>query len=136
MRSVRRANTAPEMEVRRALHAMGLRFRLHRKDLPGTPDIVLPRYRTAIFVNGCFWHRHEDCSKSTNPRTRAEFWAKKFSENAARDLRKSYALSSLGWSVITIWQCETERREDLRRILESRVHPSEEAPLAVIVSLI
>lgn len=106
MRAVRRADTKPELAVRKELHRLGFRFRLHRKDLPGTPDIVLPRHLVAIFVHGCFWHRHTGCSKATTPRTRADFWGQKFAANIARDEKNEAALSEKGWRVVTIWECE------------------------------
>lgn len=101
-------NTKPELLVRRALHAMGYRFRLHRRDLPGSPDIVLPRYRTAIFVHGCFWHHHEGCSVGKLPRTRQEFWSEKFRKNRARDEAVRIELEARGWRVETIWECEAK----------------------------
>lgn len=100
-------DTKPEIVVRRLLHGMGRRFRLHRKELPGTPDIVLPSSRKAIFVHGCFWHRHEGCPKATTPKTRTEFWQEKFSRNIERDARKEMQLRAAGWNVITVWECET-----------------------------
>ena len=108
MRSVRQRDTAPELVVRRTLHSLGYRFRLHRKDLPGTPDIVLPRYKLAIFVHGCFWHRHQGCRLATMPASNVEFWVPKFEGNVARDVRKEAALRELGWQVLTVWQCETK----------------------------
>lgn len=107
MRSVRRANTKPEIAVRRSLHALGFRFRLHRNDLPGTPDLVLPKYRIVVFVHGCFWHRHKGCSKATFPKTRTKFWTTKFRQNVARDQRNVEQLEQAGWLVLTIWECET-----------------------------
>lgn len=100
-------DTKPEMVVRRLLHAIGRRFRLHRRDLPGTPDIVFPKSRKAIFVHGCFWHRHESCAKATTPKTRVEFWQEKFDRNMARDKRKEAELRAVGWDVTTVWECET-----------------------------
>lgn len=100
-------DTKPEKLVRRLLHAMGRRFRLHRRDLPGTPDIVLPATRKAIFVHGCFWHRHEGCRKATTPKTRKIFWLDKFAANVERDARKELQLRAAGWDVITVWECET-----------------------------
>ena len=114
MQAVGRSNTRPELAVRRILHGLGLRFRLHRKDLPGTPDIVLPRYQTAVFVHGCFWHRHEGCSRTTTPKTRADFWSRKFQQNVARDRKNEELLTASGWSVLTVWECETKRPGDLR----------------------
>lgn len=100
-------DTKPELIVRKALHALGYRFRLHRGDLPGRPDIVLPRYKCAIFVHGCFWHRHPGCKKASTPATRIEFWQAKFAANMARDERNLFDLKALGWNVITVWECET-----------------------------
>ncbi|WP_116090043.1 very short patch repair endonuclease [Sphingomonas crusticola] len=113
MRAVRRANTKPEMAVRRALHGAGYRFRLHRKGMAGTPDLVLPRYGVAIFVHGCFWHRHDGCSKATMPKTRVEFWQIKFRQNQARDRRNEAHLLKEGWRVLTVWECETRTPEEL-----------------------
>jgi DNA mismatch endonuclease (patch repair protein) len=119
MRAVRRAHTVPEVMVRRLLHSLGLRFRLQRRGLPGTPDIVLPKHRTAIFVHGCFWHRHEGCSKATTPKTRAEFWQDKFERNVQRDREKEQALAKAGWRVLTIWECETRQAETLAEKLRA-----------------
>lgn len=105
MGRVRSKNTAPELAVRKALHAAGFRFRLHRRDLAGRPDIVLPRFRLAIFVHGCFWHGH-DCRRGRLPEDNAEFWAKKIDRNKARDAAAHATLSQAGWIVETIWQCE------------------------------
>ena len=107
MQRVKQRDTAPELEVRRQLFALGLRFRLQRRDLPGTPDIVLPSRRLAIFVHGCFWHRHHNCPKATTPKLRAAFWAEKFEANVARDRAKASALRKAGWKVATVWECET-----------------------------
>lgn len=111
MSRVRQANTKPEMLVRSLLHRLGYRFRLHRKDLPGSPDIVLPKHRTAIFVHGCFWHRHAGCRKATTPKSNLDYWLKKFEENIERDSRKERELAALGWRVVTVWQCETDSRD-------------------------
>lgn len=108
MARVRSKDTAPELKVRRALHRLGLRFRLHRSDLPGRPDVVLPRYRTVIFVHGCFWHRHSACPRSSMPKTRAAYWDAKFKANLARDQRNIEALKAAGWQVLIIWECETK----------------------------
>ena len=107
MASIRAKDTRPELLVRRYLHATGLRFRLHDRRLPGSPDLVLPGHRVAIFVNGCFWHRHQGCAYASVPATRPEFWAAKFSGNVARDQRKTAALVGSGWRVITVWECDT-----------------------------
>lgn len=101
------ANTKPEMAVRRLLHRLGYRFRIHRKDLPGRPDIVLPRYRTAIFVHGCFWHRHAGCKVATFPKSQPEFWRAKFDNNVERDAANTSRLEALGWRVLVVWECET-----------------------------
>lgn len=114
MRAVRRLSTNPEVAVRRVLNDLGFRFRLQRKDLPGTPDIVLPKYKTAILVHGCFWHRHEGCKKATTPKTRVEFWTRKFDQNIARDHRNVDELIKRGWSVLVIWECETRDWKSLK----------------------
>jgi DNA mismatch endonuclease (patch repair protein) len=106
MASIRGKDTKPEMAVRRLLHAMGYRFRLHRRDLPGTPDVVLPRHGKAIFVHGCFWHGH-GCGAGRLPKSRPEFWAPKIAANRERDARSLRALRSRGWSVAVVWACET-----------------------------
>lgn len=104
MRSVRSKDTKPEMALRSALHARGLRFRLHAKLLAGRPDIVLPRWGACIFVHGCFWHRH-GCSMTTTPKSNADFWTAKFEANQERDRRAIETLADAGWRVLTIWQC-------------------------------
>jgi DNA mismatch endonuclease (patch repair protein) len=105
------------MIVRRVLHGLGLRFRLHRKDLPGTPDIVLPKHRAAMFVHGCFWHRHEGCRKATTPKTSVEFWQTKFEQNIRRDRRNAELLLEKGWTVVTVWECQASRRDELQSTL-------------------
>jgi len=119
MSRIRGRDTAPELRVRSALHRAGLRFRLHRRDLPGTPDIVLPRFKTVIFVHGCFWHRHEGCKYAYMPKSRIEFWEEKFSRNVERDRRKILQLQQAGWRVEIIWECETTDMVTLRRRLDS-----------------
>jgi DNA mismatch endonuclease (patch repair protein) len=122
MSRIRSGNTRPEKVVRSLLHSMGYRYRLHRKDLPGKPDIVLPRYKTAIFVHGCFWHRHQGCKNATMPKTNAEFWKKKLSENVERGSKKQADIERLGWNVVTIWECETEKSPiELAAILQGRI---------------
>jgi DNA mismatch endonuclease (patch repair protein) len=111
MRSVRSRHTKPEILVRSALHRLGFRFRLHRKDLPGKPDIVLPKLKTAIFVNGCFWHRHSGCAKATSPKSNVDFWNAKFEANVARDLSNRIELESMGWRVVVVWQCQSRSLE-------------------------
>jgi DNA mismatch endonuclease (patch repair protein) len=111
MAAIRSANTKPEVRVRSALHALGFRFRLHRRDLPGCPDIVLPKHRTVIFVHGCFWHCHRCKYGSVVPATRADFWANKRAGNVARDRRNATALRKLGWRVLVLWECEVRTGE-------------------------
>lgn len=106
MSRVRGKNTRPEELVRSLLHRMGFRFRLHRKDLPGTPDIVLPKYRIVIFVHGCFWHRHPGCKKTTMPQTNRDFWEKKLARNVERDAEIAERLTKAGWRVLVVWECE------------------------------
>lgn len=114
-------DTAPELAVRCALHRMGYRFRLHRPDLPGKPDIVLPRHRTVFLVHGCFWHRHPGCRFAYTPSSRIEFWQEKFRNNVIRDRRVQRELEKQGWKVRTVWECETRIEKDLthrlRRVL-------------------
>lgn len=111
MRLVRARDTKPELIVRRALHAAGLRFRLHAKDLPGKPDIILRRRRTVIFVHGCFWHRHPDpdCRRARLPKTRREFWESKLNGNRSRDETVRARLEKKGWRVIEIWECQLDQ---------------------------
>lgn len=111
MATIRGKDTKPEMLVRRFLHAQGLRFRLHRADLPGKPDIVLPRLRSCVFVHGCFWHRHPGCRYAVLPKTRAEFWAAKLEGNVERDRQAIEALRNAGWTVFIIWECELRGSE-------------------------
>lgn len=112
MSLVRSKNTKPELLVRSLLHRMGYRFRLHRKDLPGSPDMVLPKYRTAIFVHGCFWHQHPGCKKATLPNQNAEFWREKFERNVRRDENAQRRLREMGWRVLVLWECEVKRDAD------------------------
>lgn len=107
MRSVRQKNTSPEMIVRRLVHAMGGRYRLHRRGLPGTPDLVFPGRRLVLFVHGCFWHRHQGCRLASTPKSNVLFWRDKFCANVERDLRKEAELEAFGWRVVVIWECET-----------------------------
>ena len=125
MRAVKRAHTAPEIVVRQVLHALGLRFRLHRRDLPGSPDIVLPKFRTVVFVHGCFWHRHPDCRYATTPKSRQEYWLPKFEANVERDARKEAQLRELSWRVLVMWECETKSLE----ALEARLRLEFDLPL-------
>lgn len=113
MSRVKPKDTIPEIKVRKAAHSLGYRFRLHRADLPGRPDIVFPRLRLAIFVHGCFWHRHADCKKASMPKSKVEFWRDKFERNVARDAANVAELERLGWRVEVIWECETKNAESL-----------------------
>ena len=117
MSRIKSKDTTPERIVRSFLHRNGFRFRLHVKDLPGKPDIVLPKYKTVIEVRGCFWHRHEGCKDATTPSTNAVFWQKKFAENVARDKRTKQDLKSLGWNVIVVWECEVKRNIFMQSLL-------------------
>lgn len=112
-------NTKPEIVVRSLLHNLGFRFRLHRKDLPGKPDIALPKYKKVIFVHGCFWHGHADCSRSKRPSTNEEFWREKLDKNIERDKATVYALKKLGWNVLTVWACEVNDANKLKTKLLS-----------------
>lgn len=105
MRGITGKNTRPEMALRSALHRRGLRFGLHRKDLPGKPDIVMPRFNAVIFVHGCFWHRHEHCRLATTPQTRPQFWRDKFAANVARDRSNLARLDEAGWRTAIVWEC-------------------------------
>lgn len=116
MSRIRSKDTGPEIAVRKALHDAGYRFRLHRRDLPGTPDIVLPRYKSVIFVHGCFWHGH-DCPRGRIPATRTEFWEAKVCKNKNRDALNGEALLRLGWQVITIWACEIEKNRHFMNMI-------------------
>lgn len=111
MARIRGKNTTPELVVRRLLHSLGYRYRIHRADLPGTPDIAFIGRRKAIFVHGCFWHQHEGCSKASMPKTREAYWSKKFSTNLERDSRKLKELARMGWKVLVVWECETKNKE-------------------------
>jgi DNA mismatch endonuclease, patch repair protein len=114
-------DTLPEVRVRSLLHRAGYRFRLHVSALPGTPDIVLAKYRTIIRVQGCFWHRHDDCRLAYVPKSREEFWRAKFESNVVRDARQRNELEAAGWLVIDVWECETRSPVTLRRVLSERL---------------
>ncbi|PJE40128.1 MAG: very short patch repair endonuclease [Pseudomonas sp.] len=120
MAGIRGSNTSPEMKVRRLLHRHGFRYRLHQRDLPGRPDIVLARYHLCIFIQGCFWHRHPGCRYATNPRTREDFWQRKFAQNVARDALNRSQLLGQSWRVMELWECGIRGPEsDLMWILEA-----------------
>lgn len=118
MSRIRGKDTEPEKQVRSLLHGMGYRFRLHRKDLPGRPDIVLSKYKAVILVHGCFWHRHRGCKYAYKPKSRIEFWKEKFRQNIERDRRKTREMKKLGWRVIVVWECELEDQESLTKKLQ------------------
>jgi DNA mismatch endonuclease (patch repair protein) len=121
MSRIRGKDTGPERAVRSLLHRLGYRFRLHSRVLPGKPDIVLRRYRTVIFVHGCFWHRHRNCRFAYSPKTRQAFWAAKFRDNQRRDARLQEGLKSAGWRVLIVWECELRKEARLRKRLESHL---------------
>jgi DNA mismatch endonuclease (patch repair protein) len=106
MASIKGSNTGPEIALRKALHALGLRYRLHDRKLPGRPDIVLPRWKAVVFVHGCFWHRHEGCRYATIPATRPQFWKDKFAANVSRDQRNLDGLAAAGWRTRVVWECD------------------------------
>ncbi len=113
MAAVKSKSTKPELAIRTLLHTSGFRFRLHRKDLPGNPDIVLPKYKTVIFVHGCFWHQHPGCKHAARPASNQEYWEKKLDRNINRDKRNLNDLGLLGWRVLVIWECETRDKAAL-----------------------
>lgn len=116
MSRIRSKDTTPEKKVRSILHKMGYRFRLHKKDLPGNPDIVLPKYKTVIEVRGCYWHRHKGCKDTTTPKTNTAFWLKKFESNVKRDKENKKKLEALDWKVIVIWECEVKNGKMTKKL--------------------
>ena len=124
MSRIKGRDTVPEIAVRRIAHRLGFRFRLYRKDLPGCPDLVFPRFRAVVFVHGCFWHRHCGCRYAYLPKTRVRFWNDKFRGNVARDRRNEAALREIGWRVLVIWECETRDREHVKKQLLSYLRPT------------
>lgn len=116
MAAISRKDTSPELRVRRYLHRMGLRFRLHDASLPGSPDLVLPQHRAVVFVHGCFWHRHANCRFAYTPRSRQDFWRHKFETNQARDQRVAKALRQSGWRVFVVWECEVNNEHKLEQL--------------------
>ena len=124
MALVRAKDTKPELLVRRLVHGMGYRYRLHRRDLPGTPDLVFPGRGKVIFIHGCFWHRHARCALARLPKSRGDFWLPKLTANAERDARNVRALRRLGWSVLTIWECQlgdtAKLANRIRRFLDAQ----------------
>lgn len=113
MSRIRGKDTKLEMRVRRIIWSMGLRYRLHRRDLPGCPDLVFANRRKVIFIHGCFWHRHEGCSASRIPKSNVDFWADKLEKNRLRDVTVQSHLREMGWNVLVVWECETKKREEL-----------------------
>jgi DNA mismatch endonuclease (patch repair protein) len=125
MRAVKGRDTGPEMRVRRAAHAMGLRYRLHRRDLPGSPDLVFVSRRVALFVHGCFWHGHGCARGDRVPATNAEYWRAKIARNAAHDLATGARLAQAGWLCVIIWECEIRSEADLRALIAERLAMAE-----------
>ena len=125
MSRIRSKDTKPELKVRSQLHNMGYRFRLHKKELPGNPDIILPKYMIVIFVNGCFWHRHEGCKMAYNPSSNIEFWQQKFRGNVERDRKAVSELNALGWTVHTVWECQTADEGELGHLLQNKLSPDQ-----------
>lgn len=124
MSRIRSKNTSPECKVRSFLHKNGLRFRLHRKDLPGKPDVVLPKYKTVVFVHGCFWHAHHGCKDFVIPKTQTEWWINKFEANRMNDEKHKRMLVKNGWSVITIWECQLKKSEKYLLKLVNKIKSS------------
>ncbi len=127
MSRIKSRDTKAELIVRRLLHRKGYRFRLHKKKLPGSPDIVLPKYKMVIFVHGCFWHRHEECKYAYFPKSRESFWQEKFRQNIKRDQDAEKALLQLGWQVYIIWECETKNVKTLEATLNKIFSKKERA---------
>lgn len=137
MAKVRSTNTQPEWVLRSALHRLGFRYRLHAKDLPGRPDLVFPRYRVAIFIHGCFWHRHPGCKDASSPKTNQLFWERKFCDNIRRDREVAEALTKEGWEVVVVWECELLQDtlptiERVREILAKRRPPAPDTAYPVL----
>ena len=130
MSRIRGKNTKPEILVRKGLHARGFRFRLHNKKLPGSPDIVLPKYGVAIMINGCFWHGHKGCRYATKPKTNVEFWETKIARNRHRDEVTNAHLEALGWHVITVWECELRGKSIVASRLDALAEEIREAGVA------
>lgn len=121
MGGIRGRDTGLEMAVRQALHRLGYRYRLHRRDLPGTPDLTFPRLQKVLFVHGCFWHRHAGCKLAYEPKSNGDFWRRKFLGNIARDKRTTTELREQGWVVLTVWECEVRLAADLSELVERRL---------------
>lgn len=119
MSCVKGENTKPEIKVRSLIHAMGFRFRLHRKDLPGKPDLVFPKHKKVIFVHGCFWHQHRACTSSARPTSNTTYWDRKLERTIERDQQNIFALGNAGWQVLVLWECEIKNTENTLSILEN-----------------
>jgi DNA mismatch endonuclease (patch repair protein) len=126
MSRIRGTDTGPERAVRSILHRLGYRFRLDARSLPGRPDVVLSRHGTVVFVHGCFWHRHRGCPYAYTPKTRMEFWSRKFDANVQRDRRVAAELHALGWKVLVVWECELRDSDNLSRRLERELRPTDD----------
>lgn len=122
MRAVPSRHSRPEKLVRSAAHRLGLRFRLHVKQLPGTPDLVFPRWKTVVFVNGCYWHQHTGCPKARSPKSNEEFWAAKFKRNVERDAENYDQLRTQGWRVVVIWQCQIKTLDKAMKLIHKKFH--------------
>lgn len=133
MSGVRSKDTKPELTIRRKLHVIGFRYRLHVKNMPGTPDLVLPKYNTVIFVNGCFWHQHPGCAKATIPTTRADWWEEKLNSNVDRDRKIKHELVEMGWNVITVWECDISKNAD--KVVALIARDLQEAKLARMTTI-
>ena len=123
MAKIRGKNTGPERAVRSLLHRAGYRFRIHVRDLPGKPDVVLPKYRTVVFVHGCFWHRHRGCKIATMPHSHVAFWTEKFRRNVANDARHRRRLRRLGWQVVVVWSCQLKHPDRILAKIEQALRP-------------
>jgi DNA mismatch endonuclease (patch repair protein) len=123
MRQIRSKDMAPEVAVRRMVHALGFRFRLHRRDLPGAPDLVLPRLKKVIFVHGCFWHQHSGCREGRFPGTRQDYWRPKLLRNVERDAENAKRIRALGWTSLTVWECELKDAATVRERLTRFLRP-------------
>jgi DNA mismatch endonuclease (patch repair protein) len=121
MARIKGSDTGPELRTRKVAHAIGLRFRLNRRDLPGRPDLVFPKHRVALFVHGCFWHQHPGCRRASRPKSRTDYWEPKLRRNVERDALTAPALEKLGWRTVVIWECETAEPDALAVILCERV---------------
>ncbi|TKR54323.1 DNA mismatch endonuclease Vsr [Allopusillimonas ginsengisoli] len=121
MSRIRSKDTRPELALRKVLHALGLRYRLHGAGLPGKPDLVFPRYKTVVFVHGCFWHRHSRCSIATTPKSNTQFWLDKFDKNVARDAKVITDLQAQGWKVQVVWECELSSSSKVHQVGEKLV---------------